>query len=269
MVKQTIKTNILSVFLILIGVVATALLTSQYYFSTKLAITSTDKTFKLITGNIAQQRNKYNHRVQRILQANINNENLFKDISFNYEHPALQDLIQMMNINHSIYAMYFAHKNGSFYEVVNMEESSILYDIYKAPKETRWTIMIHIDNTMQYVFLDDNNKFISKYSTIKKYNPLTRLWYVDAINSNTPIRTEPYLFSHLKKSGMTYATHLKQKGSVFAMDYTMSKLDKILSLQKVEKTLKYLYLINMVINLRHQILRQMALKKFIKNPKKK
>ncbi len=235
MFKQTIKANILTTFLFLLAIIAVALLSSQYYFSQKLAINSTNKTFKLISDNIAKELKKDVDRINSILYVNKSNENLYRQIDFDYNHPALEDLTRMMSINNGIYAMYFTHSNGSFFEVINMNESTLLYDIYKAPQETRWTVIISIDRKMQYIFLDKNNRYISKHSKTKKYNPLTRPWYTDAIASKNSISTKPYLFFNLQRHGITYATQLEQKASVFAIDYTMKRINELLALQKFKE----------------------------------
>ena len=52
--KVSIKTNIFITFLLLVGIVALSLLFSQYYFSEKLAIESTNKTFRIISKNISE-----------------------------------------------------------------------------------------------------------------------------------------------------------------------------------------------------------------------
>ncbi|MEA2073008.1 MAG: hypothetical protein U9O86_05430 [Campylobacterota bacterium] len=235
MFKQTIRTNIVSIFLLLVGAVSFSLLASQYYFNHNLAVSSTTKTFNLIAKNISEKIEKDNRRIKHILKANVENKYFFEDISFDYNHPAAQDLIQMMRINRGIYAMYFAQKDGSFFEIINMNESPLLYDRYKAPSQTRWTTLIHIDNKIEYTFLDKNLTKISSYSLEKKYNPLSRPWYRDAINSKKAIMTEPYLFTNLKKTGTTYAMELNQAGTVFAIDFTLKKLNHLLSLQTFEE----------------------------------
>ena len=234
MFKQTIRTNIVSIFLLLVGIISFSLLASQYYFNNNLAVDSTTKTFNLITKNIAKQIEKDDDQIEHILESNIDNAHLYEEITFEPIHAATQDLIQMMTINRAIYSMYFTQKNGSVYTVINMNESALLYDLYKAPKETRWTILININNKAQYTFLDKNQQEISSYTLDKKYNPHSRPWYRDAIHSTGPIMTEPYLFTNLQETGTTYAVELKQKGFVFAIDFTVKRLSELLRLQTYE-----------------------------------
>ncbi|WP_304544452.1 HD domain-containing phosphohydrolase [Sulfurimonas microaerophilic] len=235
MFRRSIRTNILGIFLVIVGIVAISLLTSQYYFNQSLALQSTHKTFKMISNNISEEIASNERELKHILEANTENSKLYKEITFDYKHPALESLIQIMSINHNIYSLYFAHKNGRFYEVINMDESPLLYDTYQAPENTRWIVLIHINNEVRYTFLDEAEKILGTSIKKKKYNPLSRPWYKAAINSKQVIMTEPYLFTNLKKSGTTYAVELQHKGTVFAVDYTMRRLNHFLNLQKFEQ----------------------------------
>ena len=58
MFNISIKTNILAIFLSLVGVVALSLLFLQYYFAEKLALESTHKTFTMISKNISDHLQK-------------------------------------------------------------------------------------------------------------------------------------------------------------------------------------------------------------------
>ncbi len=235
MFRQTIKTNIIVLFLLLVGVVSFSLLTSQYYFNVNLAESSTAKTFELISNNISESLDKDRNKMQRILNANKHNDHFYKTIEFKNNEKAFHDLAQMLTINEGIYAMYYAHKDGSFYEMINMDSSEMLYNLYEAPKETRWLSITNINNVAQYSFYNKDQKLLSKVKKEKKYNPLVRPWYTQALASKTGIRTAPYLFSNLQKSGITNAIELDQEGSVFAIDYTLDSLNAMLALQKFDE----------------------------------
>jgi HD-GYP domain-containing protein (c-di-GMP phosphodiesterase class II) len=232
---MTIKTNILIIFLSLVGIVALSLLFLQYYFSEKLAIESTNKTFTIISKNISEHLRKEGTSTRNILNAKSKHKDLLEPITFNPVHPSLKSLIQVLQIKSNLHSIYFAHLNGSFYEVINMQNRPLLFQTLNAPKLTRWAIITIIDNKQQNAFLDRNFKLISKRSFSKKYDPLIRPWYIKAVNSKTIINTMPYLFSNIHQMGITYAKELDTKGIVLALDYTMEQLNNILALQKFDK----------------------------------
>ena len=220
------------------GIISLLILTSQYYFNKNLAINSTENTFKHLSQNTATRLNKASQAIEIILKENSNNKNLFKKIDFKHKNQPLHDLTQLMSIHKEIYAMYFTHDDGSFYEVINMNNTKDLYTIYKAPVRTRWTTVISIKNKTQYSFFDKNSNFISQYFVDKDYNSLSRPWYKNAIDSNKSISTKLYSFANIESKGITFATKLAQKGSVFAIDYTMKDLSKLLQSQKSAKNLE-------------------------------
>ena len=235
MFTQTIRTNILTIFLLLLGTISISLLTSQYYFSHKLAEASTKKTFKLIASNISAHIQRGNEDIFTILKLYSDNTDLNQRISFNAQHPVLAHFTQIIEFNSRIYSVYVTQEDGSYYELVNMKESQDLYRLFKAPKETRWTNIISINNRTQYSFFDKNKKIISSYFMDKKFNPKERLWYKMAMDSNKSIITPAYNFTYLNKPGISYATKLKSTDAVFGLDYTLQKLHTFLKLQKFEK----------------------------------
>ena len=236
MFKQTIRTNILTIFLLLVALIAVSLLSSQYYFNHKLASDSTAKTFKLITKNISALTNDNHNVIKNLLLSSLHNTNIYEPITFNENHSAFQGITQVMSVYKGIHSIYFTHNNGAFYEIVNMKKSSTLFNNLKAPKETKWAVIISINNRSKYSFINQNGDVISSYSLKKVYNPKERIWYKNAINAiGKPVMTEPYRFANLNETGITYALELNQEGTVFAIDYTLEKLNLFLILQKFDE----------------------------------
>ena len=238
MFKHSIKTNILTIFLILMVMVSILILSSQYYFTKELAIHSTEKTFKHLASNTTKHLNTASNIINKILTENISNPNLQKEINFNQKNQPLHDLTQLMSIHGGIYSMYFAHKDGSFYEVINMYGADELYKHFQATKQTRWITIISIDNKTQYSHFDKHSKLLFTETLSKDYSPTNRPWYKKAMLHKSTISTKPYYFANIHKSGITFATQLKTQGSVFAIDYTMGNLSKLLKSQKSDENLK-------------------------------
>ena len=233
MFKHTIKTNIIIIFIILVSLVSFSLLFSQYYFSKNIALDSTKKTFNIITNNILNELNANSTRIYKILTANQENKNLLKSVTLDYRHPALEDLTLILNVNKSMYSIYFSDENTSLYQVVNLKNTPQTYDYYKAPKQTQWLVIINKDNLAQHTFLDKNLHAIKSVTKPKIYDINTRPWYQRALNSHYSI-TEPYKFANSSMLGMTIAMPLKDNKSVFAIDFTIDKFQQILADQKYE-----------------------------------
>ena len=232
--KQKIRTNIIMIFLFLLALVSFALIFTQYYFSRNLAVEATTKTFTLIGKNISQKILQNNREIENILKANISNTHLNEKISFNVEHVAVADLIQIMSMKQGAYSCYFTHPDGSFLEVINMSEYKGLSYIKQIPKKTQWIIAVHMKEKVQYTFLSSLQKKISSIETTQAFTPFSRPWYKEAIASDDVVRTEPYLFHSVGEMGITFALKIDKKGSVFGIDYSLKRLDEFLSLQKFD-----------------------------------
>ena len=238
MFKQSIRTSILTVFILLTIVVSSALMLSQYYFSKQLAIKATNKDFSLIAKNITGHLDLVHARIKSFLDATKINKDLYAPINLDYKHPALNDMIQIINIDPFIYALYFTDEIGSFYEIINGQIATQIHKKYHTPKNTRWILLISKNSKTIIVFLDKYKKLISQKRINKKILPKTRTWYKQAISTDKIATTGVYKFHSTDTNGLTFATQLDKKGSVFAIDYTVDSLDVLLKSQRFDQNSK-------------------------------
>ena len=230
--KYSIRLHIISILLFIVSIVSFSLLSSQYYFTKNLAIDSTVKTFKLITLNILARLSEDTKHIQSILHANKFNKNISL-IQPSYEHIALPELIQTMRINHKIHAIHFSDTDHSLYELIRMK-SPLLYEKFKAPLNTEWTVLIYFEDRVYYNFLDTNEKLISSYSKEQQFDVTSRPWYQQSLKSTSFIMTQAYKFANTKESGFTFAIKVNDRDSVFAIDYTLNDMNNILKEQKYQ-----------------------------------
>ena len=234
-IPMTMKTKLLVILLTLVGIVSFSLLASQYYFSRKTAIDATHKTFRIISQNISEHLKRESRETRQILEIKAKEPELAVPITFAPMHPVLFSLVQVLEFKRSLHAIYFTQPNGSYYEVVNMQNRPAMYRVFEAPKETRWTVVVIIDKVQQSYFLDNEFRQIGEKRKPVAFNPHTRPWYAKALQSSEVISTLPYLFALVREMGITYAKALPEKGAVLAVDYTMDQLNTMLSLQKYDK----------------------------------
>jgi len=236
--RQSIRTNILIIFVFIITLVSISLIASQYYFSQKLATSATEKTFSLISKNIVEKINTQNSNIVQILENNSKNPHLLEKIYIDYKHPALEILTEIMILDPSIYAVYFAHNNGAYYEVINLNESKIVRETFDAPSDSHWLILVHIDNEIYYFYLDRDLTLTLERIEHKPYNPLKRPWYQNAFITSRVVITGPYTFTNLKQVGTTYSITLPNKAGVLAIDYRLERLNSYLAMQRFEENSK-------------------------------
>jgi len=235
MFKISIRTNILITLLLLVGIVSFSLLFSQYYFSEKLALRSTDKTFRIISKNISDHIHKKAVATRKILTVKSKHNYLLEPITFDPIHPSFDRLVQVLQRNSVLHAIYFAQPDGKFYEVIPMQNIAALFQTFDAPISTHWTIVTIIDDQQQNAFLDKDFKLIGKKNFPKKYDLHSRPWYREALKSTDIMTTMPYFFSNSQQVGFTYAKKINTEGVVLALDYTMEQLNDILALQKFDQ----------------------------------
>ncbi|OEU61592.1 MAG: amino acid ABC transporter [Desulfobacterales bacterium S5133MH16] len=240
--KITIRTNILTNFMIVVGLVAASLLGLQYYFSQKMALDATHKTFK----KIAEKITLHIQAGDRLSKAMLYHTELYPGIADTISEKLPLETISRyahnMQLNNNIYAIYVGHANGNFFEVVNMHSSTELHKVFKAPKNTRWMV-IKIYNAPQgrirsFDYLDETFTLIASRNEPSRYLANTRPWFTQATQSDKATRSDPYLFSNLGQKGITFSKTISDTGAVLAIDFTLLKLNALLRQQSFAPTSK-------------------------------
>jgi HD-GYP domain-containing protein (c-di-GMP phosphodiesterase class II)/L-rhamnose mutarotase len=240
--KITIRTNILTNFMIVVGLVAASLLGLQYYFSQKMALDATHKTFK----KIAEKITLHIQAGDRLSKAMLYHTELYPGIADTISEKLPLETISRyahnMQLNNNIYAIYVGHANGNFFEVVNMHSSTELHKVFKAPKNTRW-LVIKIYNAPQgrirsFDYLDETFTLIASRNEPSRYLANTRPWFTQATQSDKATRSDPYLFSNLGQKGITFSKTISDTGAVLAIDFTLLKLNALLRQQSFAPTSK-------------------------------
>ncbi len=228
----SIRVHILINFLIVVGLISLSLLGLQYYFSQKLAISATHTNFTQTSEQVI--------KLFKNGDANIKNMLYFTEL-YPDLNVAPTDTKNMKTIDRfatsmqrlpSVYAMYIGHPNGDFFEVINMESSSTLHEHFQAPSKTRWTVIRIFDSpkgrVKKFDFLDTYLRLLSSRSEFTDYRANIRPWFVQANQSDKPIRTDPYLFSNLQQKGITYSKTIDETDAVLAIDFTLTELNSAL-----------------------------------------
>ncbi len=238
----TIRTNILTNFLIVVGLVAASLLGLQYYYSQKMALDATHKTFYQISEKITLHIQDSDQLSKEMLYHTELYPGIADTISEKLPLETISRYAHNMQHNNNIYAIYVGHANGDFFEVVNMHSSTELHKVFKAPKNTRWMV-IKIYNASQgrirsFDYLDETLALISSRNEPSGYVANVRPWFTQATQSDKAIRSDPYLFRNLGQKGITFSKMISDTGAVLAIDFTLPKLNALLQRQSFAPTSK-------------------------------
>jgi HD-GYP domain-containing protein (c-di-GMP phosphodiesterase class II) len=238
--KITIRTNILTNFLIVVGLVAASLFGLQYYFSMNMALDATHKTFQQIAEKITLHIQDSDRLSKEMLYHTELYPGIADTISEELPIETISRYAHNMQHNNNIYAIYVGHANGDFFEVVNMHSSTELHKVFNAPKNTRWMV-IKIYNTSQgrirsFDYLDESLALIASRNESSGYVANVRPWFTQATQSDKAVRSDPYLFSNLRQKGITFSKMIGDTGAVLAIDFTLPKLNALLQRQSFAKT---------------------------------
>ncbi len=238
----SIRINILSNFLIVIVLISGSLLGIEYYFGQQLAMSAAQKSFTHSAEKITQYIQSRDRLTKSMLYHTELYPNLVSSTMDSRAINVIRRFAHNMQRSTNVYAMYIGQENGDFFEVINMKHSDSLYKHYKAPKETRWTIIKIIESLeikdyerIRLIdFYDVDFNLISSRSDESAYLANKRPWFIQASQSEQAIRTDPYLFTNLQKKGITFAKKIDGSTAVLALDFTLTKLNELLRNERTD-----------------------------------
>ncbi|RYA23619.1 amino acid ABC transporter [Malaciobacter halophilus] len=223
-----IKPTILGLFFIVTAIVVTVMLVMQYNLSKKIALESTQESFKQLSVNLKKEVNNYIKNSESFIRLIENVPYVTQKPIPNERHDILELFVSDIKSNNYIYSIYVGHKDGSYYELINLNEE--FKQSFKAPENALWLVIKIIDNIEYREYLDINLKQIKSKKSDTKYSVTQRPWYKDSIASTTSIKTEPYLFEFLNRYGISYAKKIKKSdNAVIGIDVTLNNIDKLIS----------------------------------------
>ncbi len=229
---MTIRVNIFTNFLILIGLITLSLLGLQYYFSHELASSAAYQNFMQDSQKITSHLRSLDENAKNML----NFSQYYQDLELAVEDSKTEKTIRrfVSNIDQmpNIYALYAGHSNGDLLGVVNMKSASGLHAHYHAPEYTRWTVMRIFDTPKgrveRFEYLNDQLMLLGQRETPSDFNATNRPWFMGALRSDKAIRTDPYTFASHDEKGITFAKSINTGEGVLAIDVTLERLNTLL-----------------------------------------
>jgi HD-GYP domain-containing protein (c-di-GMP phosphodiesterase class II) len=218
------------------GIIVAAMLFMQFNSSKSLALRTTEKSFQELSNKILNQLNIYGSSSKSFL-------NILEQIDCvtckpepNIRHKISKVFISYIKSKNYVYSTYIGKKDGTFYEIINLNLDKNIKAIFKAPANARWLIVKIIDKIRYDEFLDSNLVQISSIQKKAIYNPATRPWFKKAIVAKGIIKTDPYIFSMLQKAGSTYSKKVQgTDDTVVSVDISMDSIRTLLKKQPFVK----------------------------------
>lgn len=144
-------------------------------------------------------------------------------------------LVRALQINPIVSAIYVGYPDGDFFLLRKLDRPSLL-DAFNAPEKSAYMAqIIERDDSgaftvARWVFYDDQLRFLmSQPKEDYRYDPRVRPWYKRALESDSRVLTEPYLFFSTQQVGITIALRNKLSGAVVGMDLAIGDISAMMA----------------------------------------
>jgi HD-GYP domain-containing protein (c-di-GMP phosphodiesterase class II) len=136
-------------------------------------------------------------------------------------------------------ATYIGYSDGSFFLMRVLEKNyKTNFEIPEGSKYLVQSVEVTPKEKINlFIFYDKDLHQISSFTPENyEYDPRTRDWYVSAIEKESTIRTDPYVFFTTREVGKTFAMRTESKSAVIGADVTLVKISNSLESQKISKS---------------------------------
>ena len=235
--------------LAILGIVVTALLVTQYYFSYQMVLDFATNRFIYLAKQssiIVQEKDK---NAKEIVSMLANTPIVNTNESFQKRELLLKLFVTPMKYNDKVFAIYIAYPDSKYFEVVNIGHSEFIAKMFNAPKKAQWiAVQLFREKASQTQateiahFYDKDLHYISSSEKITDYNPFERPWYKEGLDAQGDVvRGSPYMYYRLQKMGITYSKLLSNEKSIIGIDITLDELSHSLS-QLTDSTQTEIYM---------------------------
>lgn len=233
-IRTTIRVTVVTVF-VLATLLTVALASGlQYYFGQALARQTASDLYATASSSIALE-------VANVGRVNANVIDLLA------HNPVLQDTQRPQEIlrvfagvlekNPLYYGIYLGGGDGSFYEVINLDSSPRARAVLRALPTDRWLVLEvesgAAETVRHYHYLDASMQRRFSRSEPTSFDVTARPWYAAAMQADSAVFTDPYLFAQSGDPGRTVSRRIDGTDTVVAIDITLSASSRFLREQRI------------------------------------
>ncbi|MEX1200763.1 MAG: HD domain-containing phosphohydrolase [Methylophaga sp.] len=230
--RISIRATVIAGFIISSLLIASVAIGLQYFFNKTLATEATAAVYQQTATSTRDYIAAVDSRAIAATRVIAQFPHLLDGKKISAETQRL--FAEVMRRNTMFYAIYIGHKDGDFYELVNLEAADKLREQLRAEADDRWvTITVSgrgDQRQRRFDYYDADLKLRDSRQHPTDYNAGNRPWFTHA-NEGEVFKTEPYLFQHIQSPGQTYSTKIPGTDSVLAMDIALSSLSDFFKIQ--------------------------------------
>ncbi|NVK18074.1 MAG: hypothetical protein HWE30_05205 [Methylocystaceae bacterium] len=242
------KTGLILASLIIIGLLSSTILFTQWLVGQKASHQVAQKIFETTASKVQSQVTNLINIPLSLSNVISQNPLIQKPKDNGLTEPVLRQIFQALEEYPSLYSIYLGHEDGSFFQMIAARRDKGVLAKHKAPENTQWIIRTILTNeeakrVQHWSFLDDALNLLKTYEeAAPDYDPRQRPWYKSAQEKDSAALSNVYVFNSLQQPGITASHILPNKDGVLGIDMTLSGLSAFVSDQKLsENGLTFIY----------------------------
>ena len=222
--KYSIRFTVGSLFIIATVFTSFFAIYIQYYFSRQMSEEHILTKLSMASAELSEYVQSIDVNASSSVQI-LKNVFIATDREFN-DLEVRNIFSQVLEDNPLFYSIYFGNEEDDFYQIINLESSTLVREKMNASESDRWAVIkISGDKENRW---RETLYYLADFSLTRRnlershYFPTQRPWYTSS-NRHEVFKTAPYLFQHLKITGQTYA--IKAKQLVLGIDIVLSSVN--------------------------------------------
>jgi HD-GYP domain-containing protein (c-di-GMP phosphodiesterase class II) len=240
------KVSIISAILLIIFSLMVASITSVWVISSHTAKSNAEHIFGNAFRSAEEQLNHFVDELGILASLGTTQASMSEVSGSGLKALPLSFMITALDKSPWLYSLYYGFENGDFLQVITANNDRRVLEPHKAPKASHWIVRAITNdeagektstpgavaqNRVQiWTFLNRDREIIETRSEANpQYDPRARPWYKNSIGASEPKLSAPYIFNSLKQPGLTVSKRLENRGAVFGVDVTLTRLSTITS----------------------------------------
>jgi HD-GYP domain-containing protein (c-di-GMP phosphodiesterase class II)/ABC-type amino acid transport substrate-binding protein len=233
-VHTSIRMTVVTVFVIATLITAAVAIGLQYYFSHSMARSAAADLYTTTAQSIASELEGIGEVNTNVITLLAKNPALK---SRDREATQLKIFASVLEMNPMFYGIYVGSKDGSFFELVDLNTSEYARSKLLAVPADRW-LVLKIERTptgtvRQYQYLDEHFQPRASRSEPTEFQVADRPWFKSAFESGNIEVSDPYMFSQLDAPGRTVSKRVAGSDTVVGLDITLSTISEFLASHEV------------------------------------
>lgn len=225
--KFSLQLHIATLFALLIIISGLSLGWYSYLQLSQSMLNSGKTLFTTSSDKVTQKISRESDHIYTMLKI-LSASNLTKITTKEEKLTSLPVLSEMLKGTNSLSAFFVAYPNDDFF-LFKKVTSKLILDKLNAPINSHFMMTLRESgSTIHHFYSIDGEHLKTVEDKTYNFQMKQRPWYQQAINSDSYITTDAYLFHASQEYGATLAVKDKASGAIIGADYTLSSLSRLL-----------------------------------------